>query len=216
MVLKVRAFSGSAAWRSSGRGRGRRARREQAEQARVLEPLPGVMSAGGACGGSSPSRAMPRSRAVRARWAGGVASHITVDHDDDLDQHRDQALPQEDGVRQADDAVGHHALVGDDVADARLERARSGHLQRRRAAQPLGPDAAEPQDAGGAERAVVHVGMRRATSRASTALKTRLKPQLNQEPTARTASPGHRRARRRRHAGQPAISRPIGGVLATT
>ncbi len=44
---------------------------------------------------------------------------------------------------------------GDDVADLRLQRARAGHLQRRRPAQALRPDAAEAEEARRRQRAVV-------------------------------------------------------------
>ena len=47
-------------------------------------------------------------------------------------------------------------LCGDDIADLRLERSRRGHLQRGRSAQALRPDAAEAEEAGGGERAIVH------------------------------------------------------------
>ena len=77
-------------------------------------------------------------------------------HDDRLDEHRRQALPQEDRVREADDAAGHHAALRHDVADLRLQGAGRGHLQRRGAAEALRPDAAETQDAGRGERPIVH------------------------------------------------------------
>ena len=78
-------------------------------------------------------------------------------HDHDLDEHRHEALPEKDRVREADDAAGHDAAVRDDVADRRLQRARRRHLQRRRSAQALRPDAAEAQKARGRERAIVDV-----------------------------------------------------------
>ena len=49
----------------------------------------------------------------------------------------------------------HEAAVRDDVADLRLERAGRRHLQRRRPAQPLRPDAAEAEKARRGQRAVV-------------------------------------------------------------
>ena len=98
---------------------------------------------------------MPRSRAVLPRPAGGVASHITSGDDDDLDDHRHEALPEKDRVAERDDAAGHDPAVGDDVANLRLQRARRGHLQRGRSAQALRPDAAEAEEARRGERAVV-------------------------------------------------------------
>ena len=50
---------------------------------------------------------------------------------------------------------GDQAAVRDDIADLRLQRAGRGHLQRGRSAQALRPDAAEPKEAGGGERAIV-------------------------------------------------------------
>ena len=44
---------------------------------------------------------------------------------------------------------------GDDLANLRLQGAGRGHLQRRRSAQPLRPDAADAEEARGRERAVV-------------------------------------------------------------
>ena len=97
----------------------------------------------------------PRSRAVLPRPAGGVASHITPTTTTISTATDDEALPQEDRVAERDDAAGHDAAVRDDVADLRLQRAGRRHLQRRRSAQALRPDAAEPEEARGRERAVV-------------------------------------------------------------
>ena len=76
--------------------------------------------------------------------------------DDDLDHDRGKTLPEKDGVPKGDDSVGDKAAVRDDLADLRLERAGRRHLQGGRAAQALGPDAAEPEEAGGGERAIIH------------------------------------------------------------
>ena len=49
-----------------------------------------------------------------------------------------------------DDSARDHAAVRDDLADLRLQRSRCRHLQRGRSAEALRPDAAEPEEAGGA------------------------------------------------------------------
>ena len=76
-------------------------------------------------------------------------------HDDRFDPDRNEALPEEDGVAERDDALRHDTAVRDDVANRRLKRARRGHLQRRRSAESLRPDAAETQEAGGSKRAII-------------------------------------------------------------
>ena len=97
---------------------------------------------------------MSRGRAPAARWRRGQPHHECDDHD--FDQDGDDALPQEDRVREADDAAGHDPAPGHDLANLRLQGAGRGHLQRRRSAQPLRPDASDAEEARGRERAVVH------------------------------------------------------------
>ena len=124
-----RATSGSASARATGPG--------------------GIVRGTGAVGPTSPRRrGRCRDRAPCVpRPAGGVASHITVVTTTISIDDRHEALPEEDRVAEADEPAGDDAAVGDDVADLRLQRARRGHLQRRRAAQPLRPDAAEAEEA---------------------------------------------------------------------
>ena len=98
---------------------------------------------------------MPRSRAVLPRPAGGVTSHITAVTTTISTTTDDEALPEKNRVAERDDAARDHAVVGDDLADLRLQRSRRGHLQRSRSAQALRPDAAEAEEAGGGERAIV-------------------------------------------------------------
>ena len=89
-----------------------------------------------------------------SRW--GRQPHQQRDHDD-LDDHRDQALPQEDGVGEREQSARDHA-ARDNLANLRLQGSGRGHLQRRRAAQSLCPDAAQAQERGGREGAIVDPG----------------------------------------------------------
>ena len=122
---------------------------------RVLEPCPGRAGPGdfrsivfvrqrdAEIGG--------RARAAR-RWSGEPHHHR---HDDDLDDDRDEALPEEDRVAERDDPAGHQSAGGDDLANLRLQGAGARHLQRRRSAQALRPDAADAEEARCGQRAVV-------------------------------------------------------------
>ena len=99
---------------------------------------------------------MPRSaRRARLGRRGGVASHITAVTTTISTATDDEALPQEDRVRKRMMPPGTRPPCGDDVADLRLQRAGRRHLQRRRSAQALRPDAAEAEQARGRQRAIV-------------------------------------------------------------
>ena len=123
---------------------------------------------------------MPRSAAVFARPGGRAQAATTAPTTAISTATDDEALPREDRVAERDEPPGTRPPCRDDVADLRLQRARRRHLQRRRAAEALRPDAARgrgssPPRARGSRR----LRTRRAISLASTALKMRLKPQLN-------------------------------------
>ena len=93
-----------------------------------------------------------RGAAAAGRW-GGPPHHRR--HHRDFHEDRHEALPQEDRGRKRDDAARDDAAARDDVADLGLQRTRGGHLQRRRSAQALGPDAADAEDACRGQRAIV-------------------------------------------------------------
>ena len=117
-----------------------------------------------------------------------------------------------------DDAAGHQAAGGDDVADLRLQRARRRHLQRRRSAEALRPDAADAEDARRRQRAVVDAfdaprdfaRQHRAEDQAEAPVEPRRSTSAKNV-TSATAPRGVR--------GQPAIARiaaPIGAEVAST
>ena len=77
-------------------------------------------------------------------------------YDENLYHHRQEALPEKNRMAERDEPARDHAVVGDDLPNLRLERSRRGHLQGRRSAQALCPDAAKAEEAGGGERSIVH------------------------------------------------------------
>ena len=162
---------------------------------------------------------MPRSRAVRPRPAGGVASHMTA---------VTTTISIDDGERGSATGrscggsgmmpPGTRPPCGDDVADLRLQRAGRRHLQRRRAAQPLRPDAADAEKARRRERAIVDaVDAPRDLARqhrAEDQAEAPVEPRARQREERRPARPRRAASRPRRRSTR--ISRPIGGDVAST
>ena len=156
-VERVQRLAG--ARRSSARDRSRRARRSShVRSGECSSQAPGVIGRAGC-------RWLARSRSCRDRCrdrapssparAGGVASHITA-VTTTISTTTETKLCQRKIVwRKGMMPPGTMPPCGDDVADLRLQGAGRGHLQRRRSAEPLRPDAAEAEEARGRQRAVV-------------------------------------------------------------
>ena len=183
-------------------------------------PTPGLRGRGrmGVRPLSVPGAEVDPEIARRAPAPGGRRRQPHHEGDDDhFDRDRDEALPEKDRVAERDDAARHHAAVRDDVADLRLQRAGGRHLQRRRSAEALRPDAAEAEHARRRERAVVDaLDAPRDFDREHRAEDEAEAPVEPRRGERDEGDQRHRAARRARHDATTRITRPIGGEVAST